>query len=70
MSESGPLLERAEGEVQQAQAILDRIGQVLQTVDAARSVPGGRVLIRAGVFMIAGGIALVGLAVVRSRLRP
>jgi hypothetical protein len=66
---SGTPLERAEGGVHEAQAVLGKIDQVLHTVEAAQAIPGGRALMRAGFIMIAGGIAFVGVAVVRSRLR-
>ena len=70
MSETGTRLDRAEVDVDKAEAILDKIEQVLQAVDKLRTGPeSNRVLVRTAAFVIAGGVALLGVAVIASRVR-
>jgi hypothetical protein len=70
MSESGTRLERAELDVDKAQAILEKVEQVLQAVGKVQAAPEGtRVLIRAATIMIVGGVALFGVAVVVARVK-
>ena len=64
MSDKGARLDRAEHDIDQAQAILDKVEQVLQLVGKVDAAPRGRALLRTAAILIAGGVALAGLAVV------
>ena len=70
MNEPGTRLHRAEGDVEKAEAILDKTEQVLQAIGKVQAAPKGtRVLIRIAAVIVVGGVALLGITVLVSNLR-
>ena len=66
MSGTGAKLDQAEHDIDQAQAILDKVEQVLQVVGKVDANPAGRTLLRTATILIVSGVALAGLAVLTS----
>jgi hypothetical protein len=67
MSESATPVGKAARDVEKAEAVLGGIEQVLQVVEKAETSTRGRTLVRIAAVMIAGGVALFGVAVLLSR---
>ena len=70
MSGLGTRLQRAAGDVENAEAILGKTEQVLQVIEKVQAGPKGtRVLVRVAVVTIVAGAALLGITVLVSNLR-
>jgi len=68
MSESGIPLGPVGLDVDKAEAILDKVEQVLQVLSTVRAAPkGDRVLFNTGAILIVGGAVLVGVSVLIAR---
>ena len=66
MSGPGTKLDQVEHDIDQAQAILDKVEQVLQVVGKVDANPEGRTLPRTATILVVAGVALAGMAVLIS----